>query len=454
VATSGDFYVAIDISRPGRAHTPRRDDWCRNQPRRQRSHSGGRGRTSTCASHGARGGPLASGRVPAKGPPATLMLRFGTATSDRVQIFRPFGNESDLVIGRTAIRRRQCDDREGHLVWGAAAGQDIGDVRRRAFGELVERTSWIESSASGWAQASGDDCESGSAENRLPGCAWCRWESGAKPTIRARYALSDEWAQVPARLVFQPSASQSPGQIRRVDATGLAAARSPVMARRRALLEVIERHTALLAWKLPGFPVSPVPLGTLGPRLVAELMRRKLNVLLLAAGDAALPKTHIAVLTDKEGRSTVGTACGRPRGSRAAVFEALMLRWTVLQSDVEGSQTRGLARVVAAAHQPATRAWFVQQLSGQRRPSMAARSTADVPLVRRIVYALGADPLVVDVSTARARGSGWSVVRAIIPGAVRRECVDEPTCTAAISAGVVLGLGGRQGMNPIPHPFG
>jgi len=345
-----------------------------------------------------------------------------------------------LLLARTGIRLWETDLGDDRIALGSAVGIDDVDVRTRAFAEAVERAEWIRASAAPRAVRAGSSA-------KLFGDRRCEWCGHADDhVVDGRALITEEPAVIPARFVFQRW-SDGPGRVpgARVDATGVAAGSSRDDAVRRALLEVLERHTAILAWRMDGVGVTTSYGESLGERVSAAVRALGLRPTVLRLALADLPPTHLVVLTDSRGHATIGTACGRDRDVDAATFEALALRWAIVRG-CGASPSVGLRRVRQAfALQGLATRWRDLQSAYQQPEAPAAEVSLD-ELGRRITRSFG-EPVIVDLTSEQGRDAGWSVVRAVIPGVARRECADRHGPAKAMLSQVVAGM-------PDPHPFG
>jgi ribosomal protein S12 methylthiotransferase accessory factor YcaO len=376
---------------------------------------------------------------------------YGTASSDRVAVNALFESDPTIRVARTGLRFSEPQSGADFTEFGSAVGLSEHDVRVRAFGELVERAEWARTPYS--THLTILPAEGGRSSFGEESCAWCgRQDEGL---VVGTSLVTGLPRAVPVRLVFQRwpgGPEREPGA--RVDATGVAAARSRAVAIRRGLLEVVERHTALQVWRVGGDPATIVPPSTLGHVLSGALRRLGLRALLIQTGRVGLPPTCLAVLIDRAGRSTVGTACGRRLSFRSATFEALALRRSVMRGANE-ERSAGLSRVAAAFWSPGTTEQF-ERIASAASPLGGVLKDRPLPSLRTLASEIGAafdgDPIVVELTTERGRAVGWSVVRVVIPGVARRECFDRHGPSRSGSPRMP---GTRDGTwQPEPHPFG
>lgn len=249
---------------------------------------------------------------------------------------------------------------------------------------------------------------------------------------------------VPALLAYLLWAPP-PGEPRfaQPDATGLAAQRTREAAVQHAWQEVIERDAAMLSWRLPGWTVAQLPRDLLSRDI--ERATAPLAVELYDIGRHEVASVILAIVSERDGcATTCGTACRTDAADAAqhAVEEALMLRHAVLTAKprVVATPTDSLGHVARTfADGREVIEWYrglPRHSSGFRPPGHAAMAG---PL---------GGPLVVDATDARTRAAGWTVVRAIVPGAQPREPDARAPCLGTSP------LAGCERLHLAPHPFG
>jgi len=415
-----------------------------------------------------------------------VTLSYGAVASDeRVRVEAAFEANSVFRIGRTAVIAPglpgAAPGTPGMLT-GAAFGLADGDVRRRAFAELVERLSAFEAAFERPLHAV-DSVEEArprlaapivapsalqhfDPRQRLPPYIDRSPDAGLRTLVEGFELRTGAAVLVPALAAFltwRPPPEETlflwPG------ATGLAAGRAAEEAIRRGLLEVIERDACMLLWRVRGAPRRLLP-SSLAPEPLREVCSTLgLSVELYGVRTGRLPGTVIAALSTSRGdHLTCGSACGGFDASTAgkALSEALALQWTarsftddaVMASALPETSLAHVLRafwdgssVLANLRSDATPA-------GAKTEAEGPGSLADLVIAAEEVFACPV--IVVDVTSRAARSSGWYVARVIVPGALPRE-----------SDARVAHLGGPRlrsllGSEPLdspaletaPHPFG
>ncbi len=341
-----------------------------------------------------------------------------------------------LLLGRTAAVSEAFDG----MLYGAACGVDEQSVRLRATAELIEH---VAACVSAFEQPT---VVARMAELDAPALAPSVFEQGLvmdphaddveQTWCRGRRLRDGATLYVPALMSFlrwQPP----PGQrlFAWPDATGLAAARTAEAAWRHGLLEIIERHACMMAWRSPDTRVWRLPLGLVPRDFTADGLRIELYGL----GEPPLPGTVLALLYEGDGeRLTCGSACGAfdEETARHAVEEAWMLRWSMLRCATKLPGCPSAVRLRNGSGWPddAPRTSFEHVLrawheGGRVREWFRGLAWTDAawprpagPLAELVACAevcLGAPVVAVDLRSSLA--PDWHVWRVVAPHALRRE---------------------------------
>ncbi|MFI6598664.1 YcaO-like family protein [Nonomuraea sp. NPDC050536] len=386
---------------------------------------------------------------------------------DRVRLFHPYTG-LDLVFGRTAVRSDAFSSSSAsgdqQVIIGAAAGFDDHDVRRRARGELIERTGNI---LNGRAAEQRADVIASYHELRRAGrpavdpVQWADAPASSDPRgmrmmwVEAESLTGDGHVLVPASVVFlhhRPPAGC--GMLLRATSAGLSAhtGRDPAIA--HALLEVLERDLLWRAWYSGESRPAPVDLEP-SPPLRRVLAALELDHTLLAVSPNDDLWCVIACLHRPDRtEQTFGAKCMIPVDSRswhkaveAALLEAVMVRWSMTSpvavrawqrfqaSGGDRSPENPLEHALLAYHE---RDGLAELLGIAREESVGPSATTerkDTPTLAQDIAALtGQDVLFVDTTAPAPSQYGMSVARVVAPGA-RRLPTAEPTADR-------------------PHPFG
>ena len=375
-----------------------------------------------------------------------------------VSVTVPYPEVPDLVFGRSAARSEQFGGTAAAggapVVIGSAAGRTEADVTARARGEVLERAGNIVSGrrAESQAQVVGSFAElSRRGIPLLDPASLPRGEMDARAAsmmwVRGRSEITGEEVFVPAGAVYLRHRAPT-GCVAgvRAGSTGLAAHPEPAAALAHAAREILERDALVRTWY--GEPDSilideGVPVA--GP--VAEICR----ALGLAAsmwtvehdGD---PRCLIAcVASISGGGQAFGARCGDPDDQtavQAAVYEALMVRWSMTTPAADRARRallerrdgprNGIEHAVHAFDTGYASSYLARRASG--RHSSGPRPVEASDPLAQLHDATGAD--VVSVDTSPRELDGVSVVRLVAPGTRQ--------------------LPGREpaGLCVPPHPFG
>ncbi|HEU5027762.1 MAG TPA: YcaO-like family protein [Spirillospora sp.] len=288
----------------------------------------------------------------------------------RAQVFRPYPGCPRLRFGRIAARSAafaRAGETGGTLLVGAAAGTDDADVAARARAELLERAHNV---------LAGRRAETDGAARRIatyealqhagaPAVDPCAW-SELRTTLELRrrpllwvdaVSLVDgRQVLVPASGVFlrhrpppQGAAPMRPGS------TGIAAHRTEGEASRHALLEVLERDLLWRAWygrgprrtlahPLPE-PLSGV-LGSLGTFCSLVFLPGPAETGCVVAclhderGDRQTFGARATATPLKQGTTSPGRSASLEQSVASAVYEALMVRWSMDTADARAARRR------------------------------------------------------------------------------------------------------------------
>jgi thiazole/oxazole-forming peptide maturase SagD family component len=409
-------------------------------------------------------------------------------TAAEVAVEPAFGPGSPFLIGRTAVTGphfpEKLPDGDIGVMLGAAGGVNADTVRIKAFGELVERASALEA---GLPEAEPDLIRASLAELRR--------SSGPLALAPSSLQLFAPWQDLPDYLERAPDdhvhtwcrgvriSTSEPVYVPAVAAflgwtppedeplfvfpssSGLAAGTDPDAALRRALLEVIERDASVLAWRIPGYPMARLPLRLVSEPLLQTCALLGLEPEVYAVTTRGLPPTVVVVLSGPaDAELTCGLACGPLDEALVgkAVGEALMLQWTMrnceLPAEASFAEPQTLLEHVAAAFHAGPRIanWFRQQAA--RAPRPRARPLPDDPraLARLAERVYGSPVVAIDVTSPRARESGWYVFRVVVPDALWLETA---TCVAHLGGPRLERFRKPSPDSPrtlhrAPHPYG
>lgn len=398
-----------------------------------------------------------------------------------VEVVEPFPGVRGVVFGRCAARSSRFGGSAAAggepVIVGSAAGPDAASVVPRARGELAERVGNV---------LAGRRAEAAAAI------------TGSYEELRRRLPVLDpaelngDGATRTAPLLWVPGASLRTGAAALVPAgaahlhhrpppgcvaavrsgsTGLAAHGTQDAAVRHAALEVLERHLLVAAWYAEPPPVlaAPEPPAALTGVLADLGLRARLWAL---AGPGALVCVVACVHGPDGSGQAFGARCAPelPTAVEVAVFEALMVRWSMTTPAADharaalrhGQRQRGdwgprtiVEHAVHAFDGGHALAHLEQRLgesttgadrrtsagtgavdpldhpSGAGDPDLRDRPTADgADVVDLLARTTGSDVIAVDT----AGPAGSALVRLIVPGARR------------LPRGAVPGAP--------PHPFG
>lgn len=364
------------------------------------------------------------------------------------------------------------------MLTGAAYGLIANDVRLRAFAELVERLSAFESafernlgSASahairqqGIACISPSELQHFSAHQPLPSFldrnpdvgkrSWC---SGVRPTTGAVVLVPAlvcflQWEPPPDETLFA-----WPG------ATGLAAGRCLEEAARRALLEVIERDACMLTWRVKTRPVSRLA-STPSDALLTSCSYLGLQPEIYGVRVGQLPGVVIAVVSSGGNtKVTCGSAAGGfdTKTIDKALSEALALQWTVRnfasaspQADPPETSFEHVAMAYRAGQDVVSRYRLAAQNTSPQDVSVDKLGFLELASVAEKEF--NSPVIVVDVTSNKARCSGWSVCRVIVPGALPRESNAHMAHLGGTRLCAILGENPQEhpAFERAPHPFG
>jgi thiazole/oxazole-forming peptide maturase SagD family component len=383
---------------------------------------------------------------------------------DRVEVRPAFAEIPGLLIGTAAAVSESFPPNRyamgARVITGAACGLCEGQVRMRAFGELVERVSAFRagSSDSGFRTARYADLHAAAIPALSP--QLLRQQRTLAPMPSGDddgnpYLLTISWCSgldlstgkslwVPALACFldwRPPSGEN--VFIRPDATGLAAGTDAEGAQFRALLEVIERRACVRSWRDGRARVGALDSGQLSQPYVEACRALGLALDLFALTPDELPDTVIAILARPDGsESTVGsaTAATVPVAIEKAVQEALMLQrtmrnvsWTSVSIDRPKTSLDRVAR--AYRNGAEIREWYRARAATTARGSATAQDWNLERLVQATARAFGCPVVSIDVTDTIARSMGWSVFRLLAPD-TRPEEFDS------------------NAMRSDPHPFG
>ena len=389
-----------------------------------------------------------------------------TRSAWHVEVFAPFPDSERVVFGRVAARSaafgRTSASGGAPVLIGSAAGHDSRDVAVRARGELLERMSNVlagrAAEAAGTVVATFEQLR----RRRVPAVDPVHW--GGPPAREARQLwvagrslLTGAETLVPAGVAFvhhrPPTGCQA---VARAGSTGVAAHPDAAAAADHAAWEIFERDLVRRSW-YEGGPAPTVVSGDPGLPVALEqlLERRGLRLTILFIPAPAAVGCIVACLHTRDGhRQSFGARCGpvgaRRQGIDKAVYEALMVRWS-MNTPVARSAWRqwagGTMPRTAVEHalwtlhrQDSLRLWVDRPDSAGGLPPPGARpelpEEATCSPARLLGTYTGEDVIAVDTTVAQARAEGVAVARVVAPGAY-------PLPT------------GRHGdTSGLPHPFG
>lgn len=353
-----------------------------------------------------------------------------------------------------------------HLA-GHGFGLDVEVVKRQALAELVEHLSAFYSGLDARPFVRGSHADLCMEHHLIDLESLARYEDAddapedLRPDERITWTPARQWSSgdvvlVPALLSYL---SWRPPRGERIfaypDATGLAAHRTREHAALHGWREVVERDASMLSWKVPGWPVAKIDPDRLPPAFRKACYEVCESIQLFDIGREDGPSVILAIASQRNGNmTTCGTACRETLEAAAvhAVEEALMLRLSVLRTDAGDADPArpdtSLGHVRRCFERGGEILSWYEGLPRDQREFRAADATS---------MASGAvgNPLIVDVTDARARSSGWTVVRAIVPTAQPRESMSRAQCVAtpALKSALERHAGGR-GPRRDPHPFG
>lgn len=298
-------------------------------------------------------------------------------------------------------------------------GSTPDEARRTTIGEAVERVSaWMANQS---LAALDEPLDYPLASFQPWGPRYDRWQaagSSALPGVAARDELSGARAVVPICLV---PFSYVPGDAARIatagDTAGLAAFPTREGAVLRAALELLERHDLYPALRhlRPGqrLAIDSLPEAT---QLHTTLLARGLRPWLLRF-DAPVPVVHAFVLDPATGAMSRGTGSGATEGeaARKALGEALQLRalYALLREE-SGPMDPGYAAFARQNVVERLCAWIEAMPEVHAASGPAWRD--DHEALDHVKAALRRANLPLLVVDLRCPVSGWSAVRALVPG--------------------------------------
>jgi ribosomal protein S12 methylthiotransferase accessory factor len=389
-----------------------------------------------------------------------------TRSAWHVEVFAPFPDSERVVFGRVAARSaafgRTSASGGAPVLIGSAAGHDPRDVTLRARGELLERMSNVLASraaeAAGTVVASFEQLR----RRREPAVDPVHWggpqaREACQLWVAGRSLLTGAETLVPAGIAFLHHRPPPGCQVvARAGSTGVAAHPDAAAAADHAAWEIFERDLVRRSW-CDGGPAPTVMSGDPGlPAALEQLLDRlglRLTVLLIPAPAAV--NCIVACLHTPDGdRQSFGARCGpvgaRRQGIEKAVYEALMVRWS-MSTPVARSTWRQWAGATAprtavehalwALHrQDSLRLWLDKPDSAGGLPPPGARPELSEQALcspaRLLGSYTGADVIGVDTTVAQAHAEGVAVARVVAPGAYP------------------LPTGRHDDTNGLPHPFG
>lgn len=402
-------------------------------------------------------------------------FRYGKiANSSAVRVERIFGSSSPFMVGRTAVKSTQFTT---NFITGSAYGTDPSEVRVRAFAELVERLSAIESAyeqpylikdsainlqqkyqvvmpstLQHWDKSQKlilpIDREPNSKIRSF--CKGIRIKTGVEVLVPALASFLHWIPPYDETLFLLPGA------------TGLAAGRTFEDAVRHALLEVVERDACMLSWRVPSLPVINLSINA-ESSLTDCCKELGVTPTYFAIETSNLLHTVLVILAREDGQElTCGSACSDSifLATNKALCEALALQWTMRYSNdfKEAShlpQTSYDHVLMAYLNGKTIINQYLKKARNQKF-TIHKQPISLLDLVNKAEKIFESQIVVVDVTSDKARKSGWYVVRVIIPGALPRE-----------SDARIAHLGGSRlckilekykldsdKLVTLPHPFG
>lgn len=322
------------------------------------------------------------------------------------------------------------------MLVGSAAGSDEDDVAVRARHELVERVSNIlagrAADRAGMVVATFGKLRARRIEALDP-AAWSDAPDGVRELpmswVAGRSLVDDRDVLVPAGAAFLRHVP-GPGGVRALSAgsAGVAAHVDRPQAVRHALREVLERDLVARSWVGDGRSWVATPAPVLPDVLDAALTTLGLEATaIVAPGPRGWGSIVACLHTPERGAQSFGARCiaaddGAP-GFARAVFEALMVRWSmgtaVARRAREAMRERDRPALPASALEHALWTFHEQDSLGlwlERCGPPERRGPSDGDLVAAVAEHTGGDVVAVD-STVPSLAPNAVVMRVVVPGA-------------------------------------
>lgn len=360
----------------------------------------------------------------------------------RVDVFRPFASCPHVLFARTAARSDAFDatDASGGqpIIVGSAAGCDEVDVATRAHNELLERASNILAGRAAERQAKVVTSFAKLRRDRTPALDPAAWgdpdlRDARMLWVHGRSLLDDRDVLVPAGAVFlrHRPPQGSPASLR-AGSAGIAAHATTELAVGHALREVLERDLVARSWfeAGPSWIATrdrpwPSPLATAIGALALDIS------MLVLPGPARFACLVACLHKPQRAQQSFGARCvsgpdGFEEGFEKAVYEALMVRWSmttpVARRAWDAMRARETPLLPTNALEHAL--WTFRQQDSLGRwldrstTSGSLRERTDSGLAAAVAQHTGDDVVVVD-SAPPATSSDVAVVRVLAPGARR-----------------------------------
>ncbi len=339
------------------------------------------------------------------------------------------------------------------MLVGSAAGTDEDDVAVRARHELIERASNIlagrAAQRAGMVVATFAQLRARRIEALDP-AAWSDAPDGVRELpmswVEGRSLIDDRDLLVPAGAAFLRHVP-GPGTVRalKTGSAGVAAHVDRAQAVRHALREVLERDLVARSWVGDGRAWVASPAPALPQAVEAALTALGLEVTaIVVPGPDGWGSIVACLHAPERGAQSFGARCvagdDSATGFARAVFEALMVRWSmgtaVARRGWAAMAEREPPALPASALEHALWTFHEQDSLGlwlRRCVTPEHRKPAAADLVVAVAEHTGGDVVAVD-STVPALASNAVVMRVVVPGA--------------------RSLPARATRGTRPHPFG
>lgn len=413
---------------------------------------------------------------------------YSVFSAEMVDVSPAFIESKEFVIGRFAVqsdRLPQAIEANGaRVMMGAASGTYVEDVKSRAFAEFVERISGFMSGLEAEKVAYKTLAELKRTSTEfidLDAVVSSEAQSMASFFPDAILEMPLGWCKgyvlrtlqeilVPAQasfLIWQRPDNEPRFLIS--TASGLAAHTNREDAISHAILEVIERDSLMLSWRVHNWPVAAILSSLIPKDLINIYQSINLQLELYSLGFPDSIQTVLAILySSNYSMLTCGSACGNINASTIsrAIYEALMLQWTIRYSSPVKNWLKSnspyyklpkltMEYIIHAFYNgKAVVDWYHKQCT---YPDIS-QYTHTIPhlwgdFVKVVESAMG-QIVIVDVADRMAHEEGWFVYRAIIPKAFPLDCLgvrlDDPRLEEARKKVDSIHLP----LNAIPRPFG